>query len=340
MMAASIVDVATKASVSVATVSRAFNRPGDVSAATLESVLNAAKSLNYRPNTTARNLRSSRQAIRKNLTQVVGFLVHRQTLLRGDPFAFEVLESVEAALCERGLGIRIIPASPEGAVPMEIANNEVDGVISRFACPMVSRIAVHIPTVMLDYYDPAVEGFAVIPDYASGFRDVMDRLFAAGHRQIALLANDPQSAGLHDFWVTFPTTCLQAYQAQGLPVPPHFCRGAADNPQKGYEIGCRIFGDRKAWPDAIIGPDGAMLGLYRAAAEQGVRIPGDVSIVGVNGLKHGEYLHPPLTTIDVQSAALSAAAVGILVDGIGSGVKRRGVEIMSVVLKERASARL
>jgi LacI family transcriptional regulator len=244
------------------------------------------------------------------------------------------------ALCERGLGIRIIPASPDGSVPIEIANKEVDGLISRFASPMVRLIATDLPTVMLDYNDPGVEGFAVIPDYATGFRDVMRRLFAVGHRSIALLANDPQGVGVHDFWVTFPAACIQAYRECGVPVPAGLYRGAADNPQKGYEIGRRIFQNRADVPDAIIGPDGAMLGLYRAAAECGVRIPGDVSVIGVNGLKHGEYLYPPLTTIDVQPAALSAAAVGILVDCIGTGTRRRGMELMPVVLRERASARI
>lgn len=340
MNTASILDVAKRASVSVATVSRVFNRPSAVSAITRDAVLEAVKALNYRPSTTARNLRSSRRTSGRTLTQAVGFLIHRSTLMHGDPFAFELLEAVEMALCERGLGIRIIPASPDGHIPPEIANREVDGVISRCASPMVRLFAADIPTVMLDYHDPDVEGFAVIPDYAAGFRSVMKRLLAAGHRSVGLLANDPQAAGVHDFWVTFPAACIQAYGETGLTVPPNLCRGPADNPRNGYEIGCLIFSDRKTMPDAIIGPDGAMLGLYRAAAEHGVRIPDDVSVVGVNGLRHGEYLYPPLTTIDVQPAALSAAAVGVLVDGIASGTRRRGMELMPVMLRERASARI
>lgn len=340
MNTASIVDVAKKASVSVATVSRVFNRPSAVSAATRDTVLDAVKALNYRPSTTARNLRSSRRPAGTNLTQTVGFLMHRVTLMHGDPFAFELLEAVEMALCERGLGIRIIPASPDGHIPAEIAHKEVDGVISRCGSPMVRAIAADIPTIMLDYHDPEVEGFAVIPDYAAGFRSIMRRLFAAGHRTVALLANDPQAAGVHDFWVTFPAACIQAYGEIGLPVPPDLCRGPADNPKSGYEIGCLIFSQKKTMPHAIIGPDGAMLGLYRAAAEYGVRIPEDVSVIGVNGLKHGEYLYPPLTTIDVQPAVLSAAAVGVLVDGIATGTRRRGMELMPVILRERASARI
>jgi DNA-binding LacI/PurR family transcriptional regulator len=123
-------------------------------------------------------------------------------------------------------------------------------------------------------------------------------------------------------------------------VPAGFCRGAADNPQKGYEIGCQMFADQRTLPDAIIGPDGAMLGLYRAAAEYGIKIPAQLSVVGINGLRHGEYLYPPLTTLDVQPALLSATAVGILVDCLTNGTKRQGMEIMPVILRERASARI
>lgn len=337
---AGIDDVAGSAGVSVATVSRVFNRPDSVKPATRERVLQAAEGLNYRPNAAAKNLRTGRSAHLKALTHTVGFLVNRETLLHGDPFAYELLEAVEAALCDHGLGIRIIPASPDGNLPREIAEGEVDGVINRLASPLAREVARTIHTVSLDLFGPELIGYSVVPDYEGGFRLVMERLIAAGHRNVALLAHDPDKVKSENFWDLFPRTCAQAYPQHGLPVPPLLHRGAAYDHRTGYEAGLRIFSDKSALPDAIIGPDGAMLGLYRAAAERGVRIPADVSVIGVNGLRHGEYLYPALTTIDVHPVRVGATAVGILADCISSGIRRRGVEIVPVTLRERASARI
>lgn len=337
---AGIDDVAREAGVSAATVSRAMNRPEMVKPDTREKVLAAAMSLNYQANTSARNLRGGfRRPVRKTLTHTIGYLADRKSVMHGDPFSYELLEAVEAALCERGLGIRVIPASPGGNLPREIAEGEVDGVISRFSCSMVRSIAETVPTVTLDAFDPEVNGFAIMPDYATGLRVVMDRLLDAGLTDVVLLASDPAAVACDNFWSLFPKTCVQAYVNRGLPVPPRLCRGPAYDPPSGYEAGLRLFGGPGARPQAVIGPDGAMLGLYRAAAECGVRIPDEVSVVGVNGLKHGEYLHPGLTTLDVQPDRLGAAAVEILSDGIVSGDKRRGLEILPVILRERASAR-
>jgi DNA-binding LacI/PurR family transcriptional regulator len=100
-----------------------------------------------------------------------------------------------------------------------------------------------------------------------------------------------------------------------------------------------LFASRSSTPDAIIGSDGAMLGLYRAAGERGIRIPDDVSVIGIDGLRHGEYLLPPLTTIDVQVAALARTAIRILTESVKAGISRQGLEVMPVVLRERASTR-
>ena len=337
---AGIDDVAGMAAVSIATVSRVFNRPDSVKPSTRERVLNAAQALNYQPNASARNLRGIQSIHKKGLTHTVGFLADRKTVMHGDPFAYELLEAVESALCERGLGIRIIPVSPDGNIPREIAEHGVDGVISRLSAPMVRRIAEQVHTVSLDEFDLGIGGYAVVPDYTAGLRTVMDRLFAARLTDVALLSNDPAKVPSENFWELFPKTCAEAYERRGLPIPAGLHRGAAYDHKSGYETGCRIFADKKAWPDAIIGPDGAMLGLYRAAAEHGARIPDDVSVIGVNGLRFGEFLHPALTTIDVRPARMGAIAVEILADCIASGTRRRGVEIVPVVLRERASARI
>ena len=336
---ANIHDIAKCAEVSVSTVSRAFNQPQSLSPATLKRVRQVAQALNYMPNTDARNLRRAGRNTGK-LTHTVGFLAVAKTIIAGDPFAHELFESVVAAVTERGYGLRVIAASPDGDIPRAIEQGEVDGVICRFSSPMVREIAQRMPTVSLDYHDPDAEGYAVIPDYEGGLRSVMERLFAAGHRRIALMANNPDNLHQRGFWNIFPNTCRQAYHAHGIPLPANLFLGAASDARQGYALGLSLLQDADHRPDAVIGPDAAMQGFYRAAAEQHVSIPDALSVVGVNGLRLGEFLPPPLTTLDVQIRRMGGVAVGVLLDNIQSDTRRRGVEITPVELCIRGSAQL
>lgn len=332
-------DIARRAKVSVATVSRAFNQPELLSPATLKRVRQIAQAGNYSPNNAARNLRRSDKSLRQE-TYTIGFIAETRTLIEGDPFAHEILEAVVSAVCARSYGLRVIAAAPGGDIPREVAQREVDGVICRFTSPMVREIARILPTVSLDCYDPLVEGAVVMPDYAGGLRMVMERLFAAGHRNVALLANDPDQHQQQGFWNIFPNTCRQAYATHGLSLPARLFRGAASDSAQGYALGLDMFDHTRNRPDAVIGPDAALHGLYRAAAERGIAIPKTLSVVGINGLRQGEFFYPPLTTLDVGVRQMGSVATKILLDNIAGETEHRGVEMTPVHLEMRGSARL
>ena len=336
---ANIHDIAKLAQVSPATVSRAFNQPGALSPQTLQRVRQTAQQMNYQPNSDARNLRRGGRAAVKQ-TQTIGYIAVAKTIIQGDPFSQELFGAIVAATTERGYGLRVVAAAPDGDLPRAVMQHEVDGVICRFTSPMLREVARAMPAVSLDYHDPQAEGYAVVPDYEGGLRIVMERLLAAGRRRIALMANNPDKLQQRGFWHIFPKTCRQAYLDHGLPPPDNLFLGAAADPAQGYALGMAAFGEASRRPDAVIGPDAAMLGLYRAAYERRVRISDDIAIVGINGLRLGEHMAPPLTTLDVNVRLMGSTAVDILLDTIQTGTQRRGLEITPVNLVVRGSALL
>jgi LacI family transcriptional regulator len=259
-------------------------------------------------------------------------------MLGGDAFSRELMCAVEAALCERGLGIRVIPAVPEGDLPFEIQDGRVDGVIGRFFGPVYGQIAKRVPAVNIDAHDEAADAYSLVPDYALGVYEATARLLRTGHKRIALLTEAPVS-GDRGFWSVLAHGCLCALAEAGVSEPPIYC-GRASLPAQGYAVGQRVFQGADPRPHAILGPDSALLGVYRAAAECGVRIPDDVSLIGVNNLPYGEFLHPPLTTIDVKVADMAREGTNILSECIKTGRKRKGLELTPVELVVRASARM
>jgi len=330
-------DVADAAGVSIATVSRVFNGIAEVSDETRTKVIDAASVLNYKPHISARNLRRRRSG-KISLTYTVGMVFFKAPVFARDPFFSELLAGLEESLRQRGFAIRIIVCDSNGQVPQEIIQHEVDGVIVRGTGTVVSDIAQVVPTVTLDAYSLDSHAYGVIPDYKKGVYEAVKRLLASGHRKITMVTGKP-GQGV----VSFSDMCWEGANlaCNGMNVPPNVLTAfqGASTPKEGYLAGCALF-DSPDRPDTVVASDGGMLGIYRAAAERGISIPEDVSCVGIDGVAYGEFLTPPLTTVDVHIHDLGASATRVITDMLLSGDRRQGMELTPVNIIERQSARI
>lgn len=336
-----IVDIAKQAGTSAATVSKALNRVPGVRQATRERILNLAQSLNYQPHVGARNLRRA-AARQPDLNFLAAFLTRDSTALTADPFSMELAAAVERALRERGFGMRLLGVNQNGRAPT-INPAEVDGVITRcgFAKARIESVFGGLPFVVLDEVLPAgAPGFCLVPDYQSGARESAGRLLAAGHRRLAVFTGAPDQARKLAFASQVFNGCRQAYAAAGLSAPARLHFDLTAFPAEGYRQALKILRNTAARPDAIFASCGAMLGVYRAAAECGLRVPEDLSLVGIDGLSQDEYLLPPLSTVDIQLENFARRAVAILLEDIQGGRPRRGLEITPTFFRARGSARL
>jgi len=338
---ARIKDVARRAGVSTATVSRVLNGLPDVNPETRDKVVKAAGELNYQPHATARNLRRRREA-RTELSYDIGILQSYDAALSAGFWTGEVLESVAQAVRGRGYGLRLITCSMDGEVPDEISNSEVDGVILLGTGSVVTAISKLAPTVTIDAYMPEHGAYGLVPDYRSGIREAVGRLLAKGHRHITTTCGPIARSNKNGFGFADQVIagCVEAYDSMGIALPEILQSSETPlTPQQGYEFGLKILSSGTK-PDAIVGSDAALFGLYRAADEKGVRIPDDLSVIGTDGIRMGAYLTPPLTTVDVQIDQIGALAVRIIADSAAKGKIRQGLEITPVKFVERASARI
>ncbi len=336
-----IVDIARQAGTSAATVSKALNRVPGVRPATRDRILQLARSLNYQPHAGARNLRRA-AAHQPDLNFLVAFLTKDSSALTTYPFSMELAAAVERALRERGFGMRLLGVNQGGLAPA-INPAEVDGVITRcgFAGSGLTAGFGALPTVVLDEVLPAgAPGFCLAPDYQSGVREAAGRLLAAGHRRLAALTGAPSPARPMAFASQIVNGCRQAYAAAGRQPPARLHFGLAAFPAEGYCQALKILQNAAERPDAIFAPCGAMLGVYRAASECGLRIPDDLSLVGIDGLSQDEYLVPALAAVDIQLDQFARRAAAILLDDIQERRPRRGLEITPTVFRARGSARL
>jgi LacI family transcriptional regulator len=272
--------VAALAKVSIATVSRTINGSSAVSDRLAKRVWRAIEQLNYFPNTHARSLVSGR-------SRILGIIAH----------GYEILVSssngnlATLTTCVR----RMLERKVEGVAVLTFGQEE----------PVLDQLADHdIPMVLAEFHlkDPKVS--TIVLDYRTGIHAAVNHLAELGHRKIAFLAGPHK---LHSA-ITRENDYRTAMEAAGLPIQHNWVI-ECDHTAKGGVAG---FGQLQALvtrPTAILcSNDMTAVGVLRAAYMGGLRVPDDLSVIGLDDIDFAEFTLPPLTTIRLSRFDLAQAA--------------------------------
>lgn len=293
--------VAALAKVSIATVSRTINNSPAVSERLSKRVWQAIEQLKYFPNTHARSLVSGR-------SRILGIIVENIT----NPFFPELIQSFEEIAVAHGYEILVSSTNGDPAVltncVRRMLERKVEGVaVLSFGAeePVLDQL-VHrdIPMVLAEFRldDPKVS--TILLDYSTGIRAAIKHLIDLGHSRIGFLAGPHK---LHSA-ITRENDFRAAMQDAGLSIQKK-CVIECDHTLKGGVAG---FGQLQALasrPTAILcSNDMTAIGVLRAAYMAGLRVPDDVSVIGLDDIDFAEFTLPPLTTIRLSRADLARAA--------------------------------
>ncbi|HYM84235.1 MAG TPA: LacI family DNA-binding transcriptional regulator, partial [Candidatus Dormibacteraeota bacterium] len=306
MPAATIADVARRAGVSTATVSRVLNRTGRASPGTRERVLEVARELGYRPSGIARSLKL-------RATSTLGLIV---TDIE-NPYFPSLVRAVEDAARAEGYAILLGNASDdpdrEAAYLDLFVERRVDGVVIA-ASSLGERqgewlASPPLPVVLVNTTPAGVRLPAIASDNHAGARSGAEHLIGLGHRRIGFLAAPPSRnpdsatriAGVRD-----------AMSAAGLdPEGLAIATGAAV--VGGGETAMAELLATRDRPTAVLAYNDLMaIGSLRAVRAMGLRCPDDVSVVGFDDLELTRYVQPALTTIAQDQARMGSLAVRAL----------------------------
>ncbi len=310
-----IADVARAAGVSKAAVSFAFNTPERLNVDTVTRIRAIATSLDYRPDPVARMLAQRR-------TWTIGILTPQGLdVIFTNPYFGEFSAGVATAAEAAGMAIQFI--SPlHGSLARAVDRASVDGIITvglGADHPEVGQIRRSgIPFVVVDSTalpdEPAIE-----VDDEGGARLAAEHLAGLGHRLFLVIGIEPPSAstGIESAGVT--ARRLRGYRAglatAGLELPdadmvvgPASMEGGIDAFRRAWAAGAR--------PTAVLAMSDAMaIGAMRAARDLGLRVPGDLSIVGYDDVDVAQFTDPPLTTVHQPIRRKGEEAVRLLLAG-------------------------
>jgi LacI family transcriptional regulator len=337
---ATIYDVAQKAGVSPATVSRVLNGKATVDAEMRERVLEAVQSLNFVPNSTARSLVTKR-------TNRVALVIPDIT----NPYYPEIMRGAQDALDVRGY--ILILANTDDDTEREIRYINmlqkvgIDGLIISPAAPaqgtrrkrgrgQLSEVleALGIPIVSVSPEAPSPTADQVTVDEEGAAERAVQHLIEMGHARIGLI-NGPAD---HQVSLLRRAGYERALERAGLQRNPKWMIDADFRRAGGHEA-MRTLLQQKPRPTAVFASNDLMgLGAMAAIHEAALRIPQDVAVIGVDNIADAADANPPLSTVSIPKLyEYGRIAANMLLDRLGENGTKHEPRI--VKLETRLIAR-
>lgn len=299
-----ISDVARRARVTTATVSNVITQRVPVSEKTRARVLQAIEELGYRPNLVARGLAQGKTL---TLALVVPTI--------SNPFFAEVVEEIERVADQHDyqLLLSMTHNSPEeGKRHLErLASRWVDGfIVMGMAGDILDVLALKDAgkEVVLSVWnqDPRTQPLPIVDiDFRLAGELATRHLLEYGHRRIAAILEEPVQ-------LTRRQGFLSAHAEAGVTVLPEYIRQGDSSFESGYQGALALLA-LPVPPTAIFaGNDWMALGAIEAIVSQGLAVPRDLSVVGVDDISLAAHANPRLTTISTPKREMARAATELL----------------------------
>ncbi len=314
-MRVSIKDVAKAAGVSHSTVSRALANNPLIAEPTRRRIQRVAQKMGYAPNAIARGLVTRR-------TQTIGVIV---TTIE-DPFIAEVVRGIEEVAADSGyrvfLGTSHNDSAREVGLVKALREWRVDGVIvasSRVGAlyqPLLKEIGA--PIVLINNQNrksptrqksDAGKIYSVVFDDADGGELATRYLISQGHRVIAYLGGPSDYAANRNRLAGYRRALVAAHIA----FDPARVRTGNGRVESGEQVSALFL--PASSPTAIFCyNDMTAIGALAALKRRGLRVPGDLSVVGFDDIPFAGYIDPPLTTIHQPKDEMGRLAMRMLLD--------------------------
>ena len=300
-----IAEIAKRANVSTATVSRAINQSGPVKAATARKVWRAITELNYYPNSHARTLVSGR-------SRLIGLIVSDIT----NPFFPELIRSFETHAAQQQYDLLLTSTdyltSRMTTCLRRMLERKVDGVAmmtSEMDLGLIKELGKRgVPLVFMDVGQVGPKMSHVAIDYANGIRQAVDHVAGLGHRHIAFISGplDLHSAR------TRRQAFVDSMRGRGLTPDKRLIREGTHTAEGGQKAMAAILRSARRPTAVVCSNDWTAIGALRAVHAAGLRVPADISLVGFDDIPLASYTTPTLTSVRMSAADVGATAFDAL----------------------------
>lgn len=297
--------VAKKAGVSSATVSRVLNNASTVKNSTRARVMRAARELNYHPNLHARSLA-------RGHSRTLGIIVSNME----NPFFFDIFRSLESLA--RGRGYEAVVANTGYRSEQLVSSIQLmigwrvaglAAIVSEMDDQLIQTIIdSRVPCVFYDVGKPAQTITNVRVDYRQGVNKTVEYLHSLGHTRIAFVGHHASLAPINERRSTF----LEAVARFAPGAKAHVAEGA--DALDGGRLAAAEIMDSGFDPTAIVCVNDFMaVGVLRELRARGIKVPQHISVTGFDNIGLSEFSSPPLTTVHIPREQIGRTIFEFLV---------------------------
>lgn len=306
-------EIAARCGCSVATVSKALNAMPDISPETAQRIRELANEMGYIPNAAARTLKTNR-------SRTIGLMLFLRgdTVWNHDHFS-RVAAGIHAEVEAAGYDLAPVTCHKSqrpGQYLDYCRHRNYDGVIVMSGAfsedGVLELVNSDIPLVTIDYALP--HRSAVMTDHVQGMRDLVQYVYARGHRRIAYIFGENSTVSQARL-TGFLDTCRQL----GVSMPDAYVKPALYRDLVSCSQATRELIALPEPPTCILYPDDyAYVGGMNALMDAGLRIPEDISAAGYDGIPLSRLLRPQLTTVLQDGEAAGRSAGQLILQAIRS----------------------
>ncbi len=314
-----ITDIAKRANVSKATVSRVINnKSSGVGEETKKRILDIIKELDYHPNTLARSIVVSS-------TKTIGLIIPDIT----NPFFPQLVRGIVDCANEQGYTVFLCNSDnntkQERHYIQSFIEKSVDGVIiaSNSGCDQEGLLLLqnyNIPVVQVDRITPGVDwGASICIDNTLGIYESTKYLLDAGHRRIAFLGGAEQVSSTVQRYRGY----LDAYAASGLVPDKSLVRFGSYSIMSGVEMMEDLLNSHAEFTGVIAGCDLIAVGAVKAMKKAGIQIPSQCEIIGFDGIELSEIFEPSISTVAQPILEIAQESAKLLLGLINGTISNR-----------------
>lgn len=306
-----IYDIAKKAGVSIATVSRVINDNGHVSSKTRDKVNKVMDELGYTPNVFARGLMV-------NSIKVLGLL----TIDVRDLYHASAIHTIEVDARQRGYDVILCSTGNDINEKKKylklLLQKRVDGIIligsvfkEKTDNSHILEAAESVPVVMINGYVNGSNIYSIICDDSSGVHSAVDYSAKKGHKDIAYIYDVDTFSGMSKL-----DGFKKGMEDNGLLIMQDTIIKTSGGIEGGYAAIEKLINENRKISSIITAEDILAVGALKKLQEIGVRVPEDISVIGYNNSLISRCTTPELTTIDNKVESISSLAIKTLIDVI------------------------
>lgn len=326
-----IKEIAKMAGVSVTAVSFVLNNKPGVSDETREHVQKIIDETGFKP-----NLNSKKLLFNKSFNICV--MINPDSSPFEDLFYFEITRGILNKSREHGYTISISePIYEESELPDMVYIGDTDGIIfmQDITDALTEKvIASDIPFVVVDSHSLSDNVTSVNPDYHGAAYRAASYLLSLGHREIAMISSGVVERFREQTTSGF-TSALQEYR---LKPKLKYISQSVRNETEAYEAAKLLLTSADRPTALLCTVDTFAIGAMRCAKDLGLRVPEDVSIVGIDDILLALYTEPKLTTVGIDKVRMGELATELLLQKIEGGSPKSTSLPMELIVRDSAQA--